>query len=190
MVEYVYTGTGYGDIVFTASTDNNIGQTINVEDCMVYTTIEYSNVGNGSNSDSKITDTTFDNTMDWECSWEFKKTGKSCRFEIAPPDTSRTLHLAIGASGNNYLNWYCRNGANTNELSDAITNVTFSNNTYYPCRIIKTGTTVKYYFNGELIHTQSGLNWLTDVETEECGFVNWSNSTCSAKNIKVKRLFV
>lgn len=157
---------------------------------MVYTTQEYSNTGNGSNSDSKIAGTTFDNTVDWECSFDFKKTGKSCRFEIAPENTSRTLHLAIGASGSNYLNWYCRNGQNTNELSDAITSVSFNNNTYYHCRIVKTGTTVQWYFGGNLIKTQSGLNWLEDIEVEECGFTNWSTSTVYAKNIKIKKLKV
>jgi len=55
---------------------------------------------------------------------------------------------------------------------------------------VKEGTTVFFYFNEELLKTDSSVasQWLNDYSTESVKFTTWARNTIYMKNLSVKPL--
>ena len=169
-----------------------VSETYTIHDIFVYDTTEYSRTGTGSATSVVTNSKTWDNTVDWELSADIKVTGVACRIDVVPPSQSLNYHLGIGkniSSGVDRLVTYVgKNGGG--EQSEAHSSPTFNNNTYYTVKIVKEGTTIKFYFNDTLVRTDTTLasSWIGNYSTESVKFTTWQSNTIYMKNMAVKPL--
>lgn len=106
-----------------------------------------------------------------------------------PPSESLNYHLGIGRDGSGNLGTYVgKNGGGEN--SQPATGHSINTNTYYTAKIVKEGTTVKFYWNGTLIRTDSttASSWIGNYNTESVKFTTWQSNTIYMKNLSVKPL--
>lgn len=155
---------------------------------MVYDASEYSRTGTGSATSVAANGKTWDNTIDWEFTADIKVTGNACRIDIVPPSQSLKNHLGIGKNSSNTLTAYV--GNNNGDAIQQTSTITMTNNTYYHVKITKIGTTVKFYFEDNLILTDSSIasQWLRNYNTESVKFTTWQSNKIYMKNMIVKPL--
>ena len=165
-----------------------VSETYSLSDRLVYDVTEYSKTGTGSATSVATNNKTWDNTIDWEVSAEIKVTGNACRIDVVPPTESLNHHFGIGKSATGQLYTYV--GKTTSGEESQGHSQTISNNTYYPVKVVKEGTTVKFYFEGTLIRTDSttATSWIGNYSTESVKFTTWASNTIYMKNLSVKPL--
>ena len=80
-----------------------------------------------------------------------------------PPSQSLNYHLGIGRNtyeqGSPVGTYVGKNGGG--EASESTS--TMNNDTYYPVKIVKEGTTIKFYFNNSLIRTDTTYGLLSKL---------------------------
>ena len=121
---------------------------------------------------------------------EIKVTGVGCRIDVVPPSQSLNYHLGIGRNtyeqGSPVATYVGKNGGG--EVSENHT--TMEHNVYHTVKIVKEGTTVKFYFNGTLLRTDTtyAQAWLGNYDTESVKFTTWRTNTIYMRNLSVKPL--
>ena len=186
-ISHSYTGTGAGEIDIVASLDNPIGEgsiqsEISVEDCVIYSTQTYST--SSSTKSEIINGFTFPNFEKWEVSADTQVTANAMRWEIGVD--SGYKYMGVGINGSGYVRAFQGNGSN-GEVSTS-THGSFTKNQFIPVKIIRDGTSINYYYDGNLIETLS-CDWISSVSSFPLTWNRWgSNGTLSIKNLKVKPL--
>ena len=157
---------------------------------MLYDATEYNRTGTGSATSIATNSKTWSNTGNWVFEADVKVTGNKCRLDLVPPSQSLNYHLGMGKqSSGNYVTIYVgKNGGG--EYSAAPNISTVSNNTYYSFKIVKEGTTIKYYWDDVLQHTDTtyAQAWIGNYSEESAKFTTWGTATIYLKNMKVKPL--
>lgn len=164
-----------------------VSETYAVQDCYVYDTTEHNHTQSGSTatSTSILNNFTWDNTSNWEATFDLKVSANAQRIDIVPPTETRNHHLGIGKNGSGSGSIYvgkATSGENYTTFNG------FNNNTYYPIEISKTGTSVTFKFDGNTITQSYDSSWLSNYNTETIMFTQWGSGTIYIKNIKIKRL--
>lgn len=183
-----YTSTGAGDVSISATDGTIISETYSISDRLLYDATEYNYTGTGSATSVATNNKTWSNTGDWEVTADIKVTGNSSRIDVVPPTEDRMHHFGIGKNSSGRLSTYvgkASSGEETQTHSQSI-----SNNTYYTVKVVKEGTTVKFYFEGTLIRTDSttATSWIGNYDTESVKFTTWASKTVYMKNLSVKPL--
>lgn len=187
---YDYASQGVGDIEYYAKSGSLLTKTFVVSDRLLYDTTEYSRTGTGSATSVATNNKTWDNTIDWELTADIKVTGMGCRIDVVPPAQSLNYHLGIGRSayeqGSPVATYVGKNGGG--EVSENHT--TMEHNVYHTVKIVKEGTTVKFYFNGTLLRTDTtyAKDWLGNYDTESVKFTTWRTNTIYMRNLSVMPL--
>ena len=182
-----YASAGAGDLSFTAKVGSLVSETYAVQDCYVYDTTEHNHTQSGSTatSTSILNNFTWDNTNNWEATFDLKVSANAQRIDIVPPTETRNHHLGIGKNGSGNGSIYvgkATSGENYTTFNG------FNNHTYYPIVISKTGTSVTFKFDGDTISQSYDSSWLSNYNTETIMFTQWGSGTIYIKNIKIKRL--
>ena len=164
-------------------------ETFVLSDRLIYDVTEYSRTGTGSATSVATNNKTWDNTGNWVFEADVKVTGNKCRIDIVPPSQSLNYHLGMGKQsiGSAVTIYVGKNGGG--EYSENC-NGTITNNVYYPFKIVKEGTTIKYYWNDVLQHTDTtyAQSWIGNYIEESAKFTTWGTETIYIKNISVKAL--
>ena len=94
----------------------------------------------------------------------------------------------IGKASNGALSTYI--GKNGGGEENQVHSETMNTNTYYTVKVVKEGTTIKFYFDGSLIRTNSttAAGWIGNYSTESVKFTTWARNTIYMKNLSVKPL--
>ena len=157
-----------------------------VQNCFDLSTEYESGLGSTTASfnqvDNKIV---WDNSEHWIFSCEIKVTGIGQRVDICPVSENGNHHLGIGKNTSNRLTVYVGKATSG---ENSTTYQIFDDNVYYPISIERNGSTVKFYFNNELIQTTNNVSWLSNYADETVKFTQWRANQMSVRNISVKRI--
>ena len=164
-------------------------ETYGIQDCMLYDATEYSRTGTGSATCVATNSKTWDNTVNWEFTADIKVTGAASRIDITPPSQSLNYHLGIGENAASQLATYVgKNGGGEDTI--AHTSYSINDGTYYTVKITRENGTIKYYFNGNLVRTETTYAnvWIDNYSTESVKFTTWRSNSVYIKNMKIKPL--
>ena len=183
-----YASAGSGDISLTAEVGSLVSETYSLSDRLVYDVTEYSKTGTGSATSVVTNNKTWDNTINWELTADIKVTGNSCRIDVVPPTESLSHHFGIGKASNGQLSTYVGKATSGEEAQNHAN--TMNNNTYYTVKVVKEGTTIKFYYGDTLLRTDTSTasSWIGNYSTESVKFTTWASNTIYMKNLSVKPL--
>ena len=186
---FTYQSTGIGDVQVIVYYGMFLQETFVLSDRLIYDVTEYSRTGTGSATSVPTNSKTWNNTGNWVFEADVKVTGNKCRIDIVPPSQSLNYHLGMGKQsvGSTVTIYVGKNGGG--EYS-AVCNESITNNVYYPFKIVKEGTTIKYYWNDVLQHTDTtyAQSWIGNYIEESAKFTTWGTEKIYIKNISVKAL--
>ena len=189
VAEYTYNSQGVGDVTITAECMNLV-QTYSLEDCII------ANV-NASYTGTSISDTVYSlgydeiadlSSIDFEMEWTFRQTacgcdvclGASSEFSVTPIKSN--YRVLLGNSGAGAIRYGYRTTS-----TNASTTGSIGVNTDVSMRIVKEGTTFKYYVNNELLGTKTVSFW-TNYNMFGIHTVQWNTGTTTISNLKIKPL--
>ena len=159
-----------------------------IEDCYRYTPTEQSHTNtSGTNTVPVFSDWSWDNTEDWECSYDMKLSHNSQRIDLIPPSESLNHHIGIGKSDYD-LNAIWIGKATSGETRYTPQGLTVDIGSYNSFTIIKQGTTVTIK-EGDTTVWSDTISWLSNYSTESLKYTHWGNNrTIYIKNVKIKPL--
>lgn len=184
-----YNGQGVGDVSITAECMNLV-QTYNLEDCII------ANV-NASYTGTSVNDTVYSlgydeiadlSSIDFEMEWTFRQTacgcdvclGASSEFSVTPIKSN--YRVLLGNSGAGAIRYGYRT-----ILTYASTTGSIGVNTDVSMRIVKNGTSFKYYVNDELLGTTTVDFW-TNYHMFGIHTVQWNRGTTTISDLKIKQI--
>ena len=189
VAQCTYQSTGVGDVTITAECMNLV-QTYSIEDCII------ANV-NASYTGTSVSDRVYSlgydeiadlSSIDFEMEWTFRQTecgcdvclGASSEFSVTPIKSNYRVLLGNNGAGE------IRYGYRTTSTF-ASTTGSIGINTDVSMRIVKEGTTFKYYVNNELLGTKTVGFWVNyhmfGVHT-----VQWNRGTTTISDLKIKQI--
>ena len=186
---YTYNSQGVGDVTITAECMNLV-QTYSLEDCII------ANV-NASYTGTSTNDTVYSlgydeiadlSSIDFEMEWTFRQTacgcdvclGASSEFSVTPIKSNYRVLLGNSGAGD------IRYGYRTTSTF-ASTTGSIGINTDVSMRIVKNGTSFKYYVNNELLGTKTVLFW-TNYHMFGVHTVQWNRGTTTISDLKIKQI--
>ena len=184
-----YNSQGVGDVTITAECMNLV-QTYSLEDCII------ANV-NASYTGTSISDTVYSlgydeiadlSSIDFEMEWTFRQTacgcdvclGASSEFSVTPIKSN--YRVLLGNSGAGAIRYGYRTTS-----TFASTTGSIGVNTDVSMRIVKEGTTFKYYVNNELLGTKTVSFW-TNYHMFGVHTVQWNRGTTTISDLKIKQI--
>lgn len=188
-----YVSRGAGDVTITVEC-MNLQETYSIHDYLFVPSLESgtsfyqisgsTSIANGemSGGSARLT-TAWDNTVDWELTFDGKKSNNNCGYWlINPTDTTRDNNCVKLVSGT--IPYVYVSGSDTHNYGDL---GTLSNNTYYSYTIRKENGVLKIKRSGS--STELTVNWslLSSLTTIAIGVDTWGH-TATIKNIIVKPL--
>ena len=189
VAEYTYNSQGVGDVTITAECMNLV-QTYSLEDCII------ANV-NASYTGTSTNDTVYSlgydeiadlSSIDFEMEWTFRQTARGCdvclgvssEFSVTPIKSNYRVFLGNSGAGE------IRYGYRTTSTFTSTTG-SIGINTDVSMRIVKNGTSFKYYVNNELLETKRVSFWVNyhmfGVHT-----VQWNRGTTTISDLKIKQI--
>ena len=189
VAQCTYQSTGVGDVTITTEC-MNLTKTLSIEDCIL------ANV-NASYTGTSISDTVYSlgydeiadlSSIDFEMEWTFRQTtcgcdvclGASSEFSVTPIKSN--YRVLLGNSGVGAIRYGYRTTS-----TNAYTTGSIGVNTDVSMRIVKEGTTFKYYVNNELLGTKTVGFWVNyhmfGVHT-----VQWNRGTTTISDLKIKQI--
>ena len=189
VAEYTYNSQGVGDVTITAECMNLV-QTYSLEDCII------ANV-NASYTGTSTNDTVYSlgydeiadlSSIDFEMEWTFRQTacgcdvclGASSEFSVTPIKSN--YRVLLGNSGAGAIRYVYRTIS-----TNASTTGSIGINTDVSMRIVKEGTTFKYYVNNELLGTKTVSFW-TNYHMFGVHTVQWNRGTTTISDLKIKQI--
>ena len=184
-----YNSQGVGDVTITAEC-MNLTKTLSIEDCII------ANV-NASYTGTSTNDTVYSlgydeiadlSSIDFEMEWTFRQTtcgcdvclGASSEFSVTPIKSN--YRVLLGNSGAGAIRYGYRTTS-----TNASTTGSIGVNTDVSMRIVKNGTSFKYYVNNELLGTKTVGFWVNyhmfGVHT-----VQWNRGTTTISDLKIKQI--
>ena len=168
----------------------NLTKTLSIEDCII------ANV-NASYTGTSTSDTVYSlgydeiadlSSIDFEMEWTFRQTksgcdvclGASSEFSVTPIKSN--YRVLLGTSGAGAI----RYGYRTNS-TNASTTGSISVNTDVSMRIVKSGTSFRYYVNNELLGTKTVSFW-TNYHMFGIHTVQWNRGTTTISDLKIKQI--
>ena len=184
-----YNSQGVGDVTITAECMNLV-QTYSLEDCII------ANV-NASYTGTSTNDTVYSlgydeiadlSSIDFEFSFKFHQTsygcdvclGASSEFSVTPIKSN--YRVLLGNSGTGEIRYGYRTTS-----TFASTTGSIGINTDVSMRIVKEGTTFKYYVNNELLGTKTVGFW-TNYHMFGVHTVQWNRGTTTISDLKIKQI--
>lgn len=189
VAEYTYNSQGVGDVTITAECMNLV-QTYSVSDCII------ANV-NASYTGTSTSDTVcslgYDeiadlSSIDFEMEWTFRQTAYGCYVclgassEFSVTTNKSNYRVLLGSSGAGEIKYGYRTTSTFASTAGSI-----GINTDVSMRIVKEGTTFKYYVNNELLGTKTVSFW-THYHMFGVHIVQWNRGTTTISNLKIKPL--
>lgn len=189
VAQYTYQSTGVGDVTITAECMNLV-QTYSLEDCII------ANV-NASYTGTSTNDTVYSlgydeiadlSSIDFEMEWTFRQTARGCdvclgassEFSVTPIKSNYRVLLGSNGAGE------IRYGYRTTSTF-ASTTGSIGINTDVSMRIVKNGTSFKYYVNDELLGTKTVGFW-TKYHMFGVHTVQWNRGTTTISDLKIKQI--
>ena len=186
---YTYNSQGVGDVTITAECMNLV-QTYSVSDCIIAN-------ANASYTGTSTSDTVYSlgydeiadlSSIDFEMEWTFRQTARGCdvclgassEFSVTPIKSN--YRVLLGNSGAGAIRYGYRTTS-----TNASTTGSIGVNTDVSMRIVKEGTTFKYYVNNELLGTKTVSFW-TNYNMFGIHTVQWNTGTTTISNLKIKPL--
>ena len=184
-----YNSQGVGDVTITAECMNLV-QTYSLEDCII-ANVNASYTGTSVND--KVYSLGYDeiadlSSIDFEMEWTFRQTacgcdvclGASSEFSVTPIKSN--YRVLLGNSGAGAIRYGYRT------LSTyASTTGSIGINTDVSMRIVKNGTSFKYYVNDELLGTKTVDFW-TNYHMFGVHTVQWNRGTTTISDVKIKQI--
>ena len=184
-----YNSQGVGDVSITAEC-MNLTKTLSIEDCII------ANV-NASYTGTSVSDTVYSlgydeiadlSSIDFEMEWTFRQTewgcdvclGVSSEFSVTPIKSN--YRVLLGNSGAGAIRYGYRTTS-----TNASTTGSIGVNTDVSMRIVKEGTTFKYYVNNELLGTKT-VNFWTNYHMFGVHTVQWNRGTTTISDLKIKQI--
>ena len=184
-----YNSQGVGDVTITAEC-MNLTKTLSIEDCII------ANV-NASYTGTSTNDTVYSlgydeiadlSSIDFEMEWTFRQTAHGCdvclgassEFSVTPIKSN--YRVLLGNSGAGAIRYGYRTTS-----TFASTTGSIGINTDISMRIVKEGTTFKYYVNNELLGTKTVSFW-TNYHMFGVHTVQWNRGTTTISDLKIKQI--
>ena len=184
-----YNSQGVGDVTITAEC-MNLTKTLSIEDCII------ANV-NASYTGTSTNDTVYSlgydeiadlSSIDFEMEWTFRQTARGCdvclgassEFSVTPIKSN--YRVLLGNSGAGAIRYGYRTTS-----TFASTTGSIGINTDVSMRIVKEGTTFKYYVNNELLGTKTVGFW-TNYHMFGVHTVQWNRGTTTISDLKIKQI--
>ena len=184
-----YQSTGVGDVTITTEC-MNLTKTLSIEDCIL------ANV-NASYTGTSPSDTVYSlgydeiadlSSIDFEMEWTFRQTksgcdvclGASSEFSVTPIKSN--YRVLLGNSGSGVIRYGYRTTS-----TNASTKGSIGVNTDVSMRIVKNGTSFRYYVNDELLGTKT-VNFWANYHMFGIHTVQWNTGTTTISNLKIKPL--
>ena len=184
-----YNSQGVGDVTITAECMNLV-QTYSLEDCIL------ANV-NASYTGTSTNDTVYSlgydeiadlSSIDFEMEWTFRQTacgcdvclGASSEFSVTPIKSN--YRVLLGNSGAGAIRYGYRTTS-----TNASTTGSIGVNTDVSMRIVKNGTSFKYYVNDKLLGTRT-VNFWTNYHMFGVHTVQWNRGTTTISDLKIKQI--
>ena len=184
-----YNSQGVGDVTITAEC-MNLTKTLSIEDCII------ANV-NASYTGTSVSDTVYSlgydeiadlSSIDFEMEWTFRQTewgcdvclGVSSEFSVTPIKSN--YRVLLGNSGAGAIRYGYRTTS-----TNASTTGSIGINTDVSMRIVKNGTSFKYYVNNELLGTKT-VNFWTNYNMFGVHTVQWNRGTTTISDLKIKQI--
>ena len=189
VAEYVYNSQGVGDVTITVEC-MALQETCSIEDCII------ANV-NASYTGTSTSDTVYSlgydeiadlSSIDFEMEWTFRQTksgcdvclGASSEFSVTPIKSN--YRVLLGNSGAGAIRYGYRTTS-----TNASTTGSISVNTDVSMRIVKNGTSFRYYVNNELLGTKTVSFW-TNYHMFGIHTVQWNTGTTTISDLKIKQI--
>ena len=186
---YTYNSQGVGDVTITAEC-MNLTKTLSIEDCII------ANV-NASYTGTSVSDTVYSlgydeiadlSSIDFEMEWTFRQTacgcdvclGASSEFSVTPIKSN--YRVLLGNSGAGAIRYGYRTTSTVASTTGSI-----GINTDVSMRIVKNGTSFKYYVNNELLGTKT-VNFWTNYHMFGVHTVQWNRGTTTISDLKIKQI--
>ena len=184
-----YNSQGVGDVTITAEC-MNLTKTLSIEDCII------ANV-NASYTGTSVSDTVYSlgydeiadlSSIDFEMEWTFRQTacgcdvclGVSSEFSVTPIKSN--YRVLLGNSGSGAIRYGYRTTSTIASTTGSI-----GINTDVSMRIVKNGTSFKYYVNDELLGTKT-VNFWTNYHMFGVHTVQWNRGTTTISDLKIKQI--
>ena len=168
----------------------NLTKTLSIEDCII------ANV-NASYTGTSVSDTVYSlgydeiadlSSIDFEMEWTFRQTacgcdvclGASSEFSVTPIKSN--YRVLLGNSGAGAIRYGYRTTS-----TNASTTGSIGINTDVSMRIVKEGTTFKYYVNDKLLGTRTVSFW-TNYHMYGVHTVQWNRGTTTISDLKIKQI--
>lgn len=137
---------------------------------------------------NKMLDCDLDWSKDWSIEADYKQSDYRVGFIICDESMTTsydTERYAVLLDNNpKYPRIEYKNSSNTLVYAVNGSNA-LNNNTYYPVKFVKEGTTISIYFNDVLIDSRTNAD---NITTANIGIFSWNNITGYLKNLKIKPL--
>lgn len=187
---YEYTSQGAGDVTLTVEC-MSLQETYSLEDCWNAQIPEYSKSTSSTDVYSIGMDTVHNiQNDDFILEFDFKSNGYGgilclgASNQWSASNDTADYRLFMGNNDNSSRSLYygyrttsTNNNNGNNRTADQ----------YYNMKIVREGTSVKYYIDNTLINTLS-VSFLSDYSSWSIYGVGWSNATIYFKNIRLKPL--
>ena len=193
VASYTYSAAGSGDLSFTASVGSIVSGTYSVSDVYFHRDTEYSlTKSSGSVLNQAIAnDISLTFPSNFELTFEIQTTGGTSsaehRFFIHPNSlyvsaTQPRYGLFVDNRGTTGQFGYRNNGTTT---SFGSTFSTFTTEEYHTVKLVRSGNTVTFNFDGESKGTQA-ITYLDNYTDWNFYFHLWNNGTMKVRNITLK----
>ena len=189
VAEYTYNSQGVGDVTITAECMNLV-QTYSVSDCIIANVnVSYTGTSTSDTVYSLGYDEIADlSSIDFEMEWTFRQTARGCdvclgassEFSVTPIKSN--YRVLLGNSGAGAIRYGYRTTS-----TNASTTGSIGVNTDVSMRIVKNGTSFKYYVNDELLGTKT-VNFWTNYHMFGIHTVQWNTGTTTISDLKIKPL--
>ena len=190
VAQCTYQSTGVGDVTITSEC-MNLTKTLSIEDCII------ANV-NASYTGTSINDRVYSlgydeiadlSSIDFEMEWTFRQTASGCdvclgassEFSVTPIKSN--YRELLGSSGAGEIRYGYRITSTFASITGSI-----GINTDVSMRIVKNGTSFKYYINNELLGTKTVSFW-TNYHMFGVHTVQWNRGTTTISDLKIKQIW-
>ena len=189
-----YNANGDGNLSFTVKADDVVSDAYTVSDRLLYRSNEYSltKSSGGVLNQAVANDISLTLPSQCEISFDIKTTGGTSSAEhrlfIQPislyvSGTQPRYGLFIDNRGDSTGGIGYRNNGNTVSIGSTFS--TYTVNEYHTVRIVRSGSSLTFYFDGDSKGTQA-INYLDNYADWGFYFHLWNNGTMTVRNLSIK----
>ena len=185
---YVYSATGAGDVGFYAKVGTLVSETYSLTDAIYVHTPEITQTGSSGDHFTAIdNDLSLTLPSKFEWTWKMKSTCTGSRLLIVPVanKTKASPNYSIGGQQvqTTRVGLY-----KTTSVNAVGSDTTTTGTEYHNWKIVRDGTTFKWYFDDTQINSDITLSWFDNYTPKTIGFMYWSTGTINVKDIVIKAL--